>query len=329
MEKAMKDKSGGVHLTMKGRLQSTGQEVVAVAYKYSKKKKVQMFVMHPEFGSTTNGVPYEMKYVNPNGSLIVRPIDRPQCVGEYYSYANIIDTHNHLRQSELGLEESCQTQDCYVRLATSLIGFNVIDSLLMAKKYKLVSEGITTMQYVSILSKQLLDLSMEKRELDLMRRLQHDDFPHLPERLGELVDHHGKWLPKKDTGNSDGDTVKSTGSSLSDSSSQSSNAKLSHTNFLPGEIRRDKNDCLHELMITDKQETVDCHGKKKVYRMMRKCDRKDCGNLTRFYCKECPANGGKNMFFCAPYDRVTRECFYWHVESVPELGTGKRLRSSV
>jgi hypothetical protein len=330
LKETMAGYSGGCTMVLEGRLHSTGQDLVAIGYKYSsrKKSKVLNFIMHPEFGSTKDGVPYEMKFVNPEGRLVARNIDRPQCIGTYYTHSNVVNTHNHLRQSEFGLEESVQTQSCYLRLVTTIIGINVVDTLLMAKKYKLVSQDITTLQFVNILTKQLMDIAMEKKEIDLMRQVQQMKWPHLPEKLGELIDVTGQWLPKENRlMQTDGVVVDSQGSAVS---SLSSDKKYCRTNFMPGEFRRDCNGGYHELCISEKRVTTDKNGQQKTYRPSHRCMKKGCHYQTWFYCKNCSAKckKGEKIWYCAPYDRVDHECFVWHVEDIQEP-VRKRARSDL
>jgi hypothetical protein len=236
---------GGVKLVMKGKLNTMRQEFIALGYKYSS-KRVLNFIMHPDFGTTVDGVPYEMKFVDPNGNLVVRNVGRPACVTEYYTYSNCVDTHNQLRQSEVGMEENWVTSNGYLRLVTTLIGINVVDAMTMAKKYNMVPGNTTTTQFVNLLARQLLQLGMEKKELDRMRSVYFSQWPHLPETSGKLVDFRGNWLPRPPgptirtpaaTGKSDGADVERRFSQESDLSSLSAPQpvkQLSRTKFVPG-----------------------------------------------------------------------------------------------
>ena len=53
---------GGVQLVMEGK-HPDGYDLVATGYKYSS-KRVLTFVLSPGAGPTTQGIPYEMRYVN-------------------------------------------------------------------------------------------------------------------------------------------------------------------------------------------------------------------------------------------------------------------------
>jgi hypothetical protein len=336
----MEKMPGGVWITLKGKVASSGQELIAIGYKYNS-SKVLNFVMHPDFGTTRRGVPYEMKFVDPQGRFGFRNIDRPECLTQYYTYSNVVDAHNQLRQSELALEEKWVTTNPYMRLVTTLIGINVVDSMHMCKKYKMVPQNMTTMMYANVLAKQLLDMAMEKKELDVMRSVTFEQWPHLPAELGKLVNSQGKWLKKPHdfVSVSSGPCGKenSLNSYSQDTvSTMSTVPRLSRTNFVPGEIRRDKNGRLHELCITEptgsgrkesnerlQQGSSTKKGPKKAksYRPAKPCQREGCHYSSRFYCRECEKH------FCAPYDSVERECFYWHVETMPEDPNRKRTRS--
>jgi hypothetical protein len=163
-----------------------------------------------------------------------------------------------------------------------------------------------------------MDLTMEMKEIDLMRQVQRMKWPHLPEKLGELIDVTGQWLPKENRlMQMDEVFVDSQGSAVS---SLSSDKKYCRTNFMPGEFRCDCNGGYHELCISEKRVTTDKNGQQKTYCPTHRCMKVGCHYLTRFYCKNCSAklNIGNKIWYCAPYDRVDRECFVWHVEDIKE-----------
>ena len=62
MQKNLEKAPGGVQLVMKGK-HPEGFDLVATGYKYNK-KTVLMFVSSPGAGSTSQGNPYEMRYLN-------------------------------------------------------------------------------------------------------------------------------------------------------------------------------------------------------------------------------------------------------------------------
>jgi hypothetical protein len=240
-----------------------------------------------------------MKFDDPQGHFGFRNIDRPECLTQYYAYSNVVDARNELRQSELALEEKWGTTNAYIRLVTTLIGSNVVDSMHMCKKCKMVPQNMTTMLYANVLAKQLLDLAMEKKELDLMHSFMLEQWPHLPAELGKLVNSQGKCLKNLTT-------LFLYPVSLVERKTVSilirSVPCLSHTNFVLGEMRRDKNGRLHELCITEpmgsgRKEPTEClqqgsstkKGLKeaKSFRLAKPCQRGDCHYLSRFYCHEC------------------------------------------
>ena len=62
MNEHLKDLPGGVKLVMKG-THPSGGELIATGYKYTS-GKVLTFVSSAKAGSTTNGDPYELRYLN-------------------------------------------------------------------------------------------------------------------------------------------------------------------------------------------------------------------------------------------------------------------------
>jgi hypothetical protein len=79
-------------------------------------------------GTTAKGTPYEMKYTDDWGNVHVRYVDRPDIISKFFEKSNMIDKHNQVRQSELGLEKCWLTQNPYFCLHTTILGFNVVDS---------------------------------------------------------------------------------------------------------------------------------------------------------------------------------------------------------
>jgi hypothetical protein len=74
----------GCHVVMKGTHPETGAVLIALGYKYNSKTTL-CFVATENAGSTTEGVPYEMKYLDGNGNLCIREVERPQMVSDFLS----------------------------------------------------------------------------------------------------------------------------------------------------------------------------------------------------------------------------------------------------
>ena len=58
----------------------------------------------------------------------MRHIARPSILSEYYKYSNMIDKHNHVRQSELAIEKNVGTHDGYMRLFCTYLGITITDA---------------------------------------------------------------------------------------------------------------------------------------------------------------------------------------------------------
>jgi hypothetical protein len=95
---------------MKGTHLETGVVLVALGYKYNTKTTL-CFVTTENAGSTTEGEPYEMKYLDGSGNVCIREVERPEVVSDFFHHVNIIDALNHLRQFCLRLEKKwvCQS----------------------------------------------------------------------------------------------------------------------------------------------------------------------------------------------------------------------------
>jgi hypothetical protein len=110
LEKLLDGKPGGCQVVMKGTHPETGVVLVALGYKYNTKTTL-CFVTTENAGSTTEGEPYEMKYLDGSGNVCIREVERPEVVSDFFHHVNIIDALNHLRQFCLRLEKKwvCQS----------------------------------------------------------------------------------------------------------------------------------------------------------------------------------------------------------------------------
>jgi hypothetical protein len=94
---------------------------------------VCVFLGSWDSGSSTPGKPYMAKWPDEHGNIRQRPVPRPEIVGEYFGVSNKIDTHNQLRQNELGLEQLWMTQDPWFGIVTTIVGMTVTDSYQLAR----------------------------------------------------------------------------------------------------------------------------------------------------------------------------------------------------
>eukprot|EP00978_Attheya_sp_CCMP212_P033928 scaffold139680_cov35-Attheya_sp.AAC.1 len=126
LEEKMKDWPGGTWLVLEGK----GDEevdLIAIGYKYNT-RKVLSFICTKGAGNTEPGDPYEARWMDSKGNHASRNIPRPDVISKYFNESNGIDTHNHVRQSELKLEKKWVTHDGYFRIFTSILGVTVIDT---------------------------------------------------------------------------------------------------------------------------------------------------------------------------------------------------------
>jgi hypothetical protein len=158
IEEALNNAPGGVSIILKGTAPNE-QVLYAIGYKYSS-KKVLFFVITSKAGSTTPGTPYEMKYTDPHGNVCTRLVERPKVISDFFADSNKIDSHNQARQFELGLEKSWVTHDPYFRLATTLLGFSVVDAWKLGDYHRLFNWSRKTpigiRHFAGILAKQLI-----------------------------------------------------------------------------------------------------------------------------------------------------------------------------
>jgi hypothetical protein len=83
LEQMLEGKPGGCHVVMKGMHPETGAVLIALGYKYNSKTTL-CFVATENAGATTEGVPYKMKYLDGNGNLCIREVERPQMVSDFF-----------------------------------------------------------------------------------------------------------------------------------------------------------------------------------------------------------------------------------------------------
>jgi hypothetical protein len=180
IKEELKDAPGDVHIVLKG---ATRDEVnlVAIGYRYSR-KMILNFVMTENAGNTGQGDPYEMKYTNSYGNICTRFIDLPDVVSMFFASSNVIDTHNQLRQDLLQHEKKWLTKNPFCRLTTTLIGFNVTDTFLLASHHNVInlndatgSQKLSIRQFTIMLAFQLILHTKKLGGTQLHRFLPEDD----------------------------------------------------------------------------------------------------------------------------------------------------------
>ena len=126
----MKDWPGGSHLVLESCIEEQG--LLAIGYKYNR-KKVLFFIATKGSGNFEDGIPYQQRYPDKYGNLRTRAVPRPKIISDYFQESNNIDSHNQLRQAELKLEKRVLTNDCWLRIWTTLVGMTITDALRSLK----------------------------------------------------------------------------------------------------------------------------------------------------------------------------------------------------
>jgi hypothetical protein len=109
-----------------------GVPIVCAGYKYNN-KKVLNFCWPKGAACCVRGRDYIATFVDHAGNRAERPVERLSVFSRYFSYSNVVDVHNQLRQHELDLEFTWVTQNCWFRLFTTLLGMTVTDAYLALK----------------------------------------------------------------------------------------------------------------------------------------------------------------------------------------------------
>ena len=172
IEDTLEDTPGGKHIAMQGNAPN-GANLIVVGYRYNSKVSL-CFVATRNAGSTREGEPYEMKFMDTHGNVHVRLVSRPALISSFFGKSSCVDKHNQARQYELALKKKWETCDPMFCLETTMIGLNTVDiwklskyNLLFSKskmKHK-AEDGMTCNLFAGILTKQLL-----RKADDVMRK---------------------------------------------------------------------------------------------------------------------------------------------------------------
>ena len=105
----------------------------------------------------------------------------------YFEGNNVIDVHNQNRQGTLALEKKWNTQDCWFRLFTTLVGMCTIDALKMIDYVKPPrrgdEDGRKLLIFAAVLAKQLLDNQWEDGESEQASHATPGQMPLPPSRV--------------------------------------------------------------------------------------------------------------------------------------------------
>jgi hypothetical protein len=296
VEKALEDAPGGVHIVLKGTAPN-GIELLALGYRYSTKTTL-FFVATADAGSTRPGKEYEMKYTDDHGNVCVRLVERPDIISNFFADSNTIDKHNQARQFDLALEKTWLTQDPYFRLATTLIGMNVVDTWKLADHHKLLNPPgtneeakVTIKRFAGMLCYQFVTNTSA--------------FTSAPSRPSRMLAEISLGTSINTPGISDLTTT------ITD------NKENLH---VPIRSFKDNNGLLHHQV----RYPVGVSKKGKRRSMTREC--KLCKetakkHLVGNYCLTC----GESSAYCCPNLYNDRDCFKMHVERIQRCSNRRRV----
>jgi Transposase IS4 len=140
----MKNWPSGSHIVYECVAPETNVELVAIGYKYNS-KKILYYIMTKNAGSTLEGKAYKAKFPDQYGNVLSRDVFRPEVLSTYFGASNLIDAHNHARQSLLGLEKYWITRNPWLRIIFTTIGMTVVDCW-KALKYQSPQYGRMTIE---------------------------------------------------------------------------------------------------------------------------------------------------------------------------------------
>ena len=132
LESTMIDYPGGTWLVFEVKTHKK-VELLCIGYKYNCKNLIT-FVATQGVGSTLAGKPYQAKYNEIYGNVIIRYIGRPKIVLTYFDNINCVGAHNQCHQGLLGIERCWTTQNRYFRIFTTLIGMEVTDTWYLTEQ---------------------------------------------------------------------------------------------------------------------------------------------------------------------------------------------------
>jgi hypothetical protein len=111
------------------------------------------FVCTENSGTTAPGTPYEMKYTDVNGNICIREVEGPVIISNFFQNVNTIDFLNHLRQFCLKLEKKWVTQSGYFQIHTTMVGINMVDTMMLCIHHGLLQQHKHGIQVKHFLNK--------------------------------------------------------------------------------------------------------------------------------------------------------------------------------
>jgi hypothetical protein len=260
LEKMLDGKPGGCQVVMKVMHPETGVVLVTLGYKYNTKTTL-CFVTTKNAGSTTEGKPYKMKYLDGSGNLCIREVEQPEVVSDFFSHVNIIVSLNHLHQFCLHLEKKWVTHSFFFHINTTLMGINVVDTSMLCYHCNLLQHHDHGIHLNMLMKKCASD---QKEDIDDIHGYSMTQFGGiLGCQLLNLADIYDDKLRMKIPG-----SIKRTGVQRSNSfSSVSMASSFSSTNILHSTGRNDsmtdvgagmkRNAAFHDIVAEGKKDDDD------------------------------------------------------------------------
>lgn len=305
IEEEMKDWPAGSHLVLHSKID--GVDLVAVGYKYSKRKVVS-FLANKRAANLQPGKPYLAKWKDAHGNTVSRFIPRPAMVADYFRDSNKIDAHNQVRQFELRLEKLWVSRCGFFRINTTLIGMVVVDAWKAYRHHINTRHrhyNIPLMKFISILAKDMLNNHLTREapvpepafninlvggvvnvphtnvdpEVPLFERLTQDSIYPIPGEDPELDDAMDEAMPAREV------------------------TKGEHG------IKKIDEWVSEPIHVTDAMGRVSVRDGKRRKRGL--CNY--CGRKTSYFCPACsPADKALKFWCCGPDVVDGRDCQYKH-----------------
>jgi Transposase IS4 len=304
LENTMREWGGGSHLVLQTKYK--GVDLVAVGYKYNK-KKVMCFVFNKGLGHTENGKPYEARWKDDNNNTRTREVPRPDVVAKYYEGCNIIDVHNQSRQYNLRLEKHWVTEDGFFRLMTTIVGICITDSWKGYQHHLHDNhrhKGMELLDFAKILAKDMIENKYTNTPTS-QSAYSIMDVPPPPAAIVVVSD------SSQTNNNYEWDAVTRV-------------STLSSISPIPLSIRTaDDMACQHTLLVNnDFCSHIKTEGEeRRVGKRRRRGKCIMCGRNTAFYCGQCPPLAKRLKAWCcndAAGRSGERSCLREHQEEICE-----------
>eukprot|EP00873_Tetraselmis_striata_P016042 jgi/Tetstr1/436306/TSEL_025145.t1 len=109
--------------------------LVAIGYTYNM-RRVLFFLATEGAGGVHDGEPYVQRWADDLNNITTMPIlPRPCVVSPYFARSPRVDNHNQSRHHDLVLEELWLTQDCWLRMHTTMAGIHVTNCWKLVKHH--------------------------------------------------------------------------------------------------------------------------------------------------------------------------------------------------